>query len=107
MSKLQADPRLYEAWDKFEKRHKESLLLFGKDITQQEVADLSQALVTAEKASTGRNRKKDEELVLVPRGLLKYLTSEAYQYAFYRETHYVDLSNYGEEENKNEGQRVF
>ena len=97
MSKLQADPRLYEAWDKFEKRHRESLLLFGKDITQQETAELAQALVTAQKASTGRNRKRDEELVLVPRGLLKYLTSEAYQYAFYRENHYIDLSSYGEE----------
>ena len=100
MSKLQADPRLYAAWDKFEKRHEESRLLFGKEITQHEVYELSEALRTAEKAATGRSRKRDEELVLVPRAILRYLTTEAYQYAYYREKNYIDLSHYGEEETK-------
>lgn len=98
MSKLQADTRLYEAWDKFEKRHRESLLLFGKEITQHEVYELSEALRTAEKAATGRSRKRDEELVLVPRAIIRYLTTEVYQYAYYRERNYIDLSKYGEEE---------
>ena len=103
MNRPKADQKVYEAWDKFEKRHEESRLLFGKEITQHEIYELTEALTTAEKAATGRNRKRDEELVLVPRGLLRYLCMEAHQFAFYREQHYIDLSNYGEEEKTDEG----
>ena len=98
MKKADFDSRIYDAWDplkikldeyeaknreriKYFKKHGEltmEMVLFPpKEPNSKDAAELLSVLDLLPKAKSGRNRKKEEELVLVPRGVLKYLVKEA------------------------------
>ncbi len=85
MKKPEADKALYEAWETRESRieARKKASIFG--ITSEkwdDVYPLTVALRSASKVASGRSRRRDEDLVVVPRFMLNYLTDALLAYAY-------------------------
>lgn len=81
-SKAQASPEIYQKWDEMQKKwdyRKKTTLRGTLFPLWDEAYPLIAAVDRATKLCTGRNRKRDEELVAVPRFILKFLTDHALQ----------------------------
>ncbi len=71
----------YKAWNKRVQKHMKEMpnilsydILFPpKPVTYKDAHKLFTTLSMLPKALSGRNRKRDEELVLVPRGVMRYI----------------------------------
>lgn len=75
MKKPEVNPKIYEAWDTMQKRieDRKKASLFGIGMEQwDDVYPLTSEILHSPKM-TGRSRKADEDLILVPRFVLKYL----------------------------------
>ena len=75
MKKPEVNPKIYEAWDnknrRIEERKRQSI--FGVALEQwDDVYQVTEAVLHGQKM-TGRSRKMDEDLILVPRFVLKWL----------------------------------
>lgn len=73
---LQVSPEIYQKYDEMkasiERRKKESM--FGVAVEKwDEVYPLIAAIDRAPKAAAGRTRKRNEELIVLPRFIVKYL----------------------------------
>ncbi len=83
--KLQASPEIYQKYDEmkasFELRQKASLFGVASE-KWDEVYPLIAAIERSPRAAAGRNRKRDEELVVLPRFILKYLTDKALEQVY-------------------------
>ncbi len=78
--KLQASPEVYQKYDEmksgFERRQKASMFGIASE-KWDEVYPLIAAIERSPRAAAGRNRKRDEELIVLPRFIVKYLTDKA------------------------------
>lgn len=91
MKKAEVNPEIYREWDRMQeqmtKRYQRSMFPAGCMFPMwDEAYPLVAAIDNAPKISTGRNRKRDEELVVVPRFVLKFLTEHALQLIFNRDS---------------------
>lgn len=80
MKKPEVSPDIYKAWDmmqfKMEERKKRSMFPAGSVFPKWEEAYPLAEAVRLAHGVTGRDRKQSEQLVLVPRFVLKFLTDE-------------------------------
>ena len=86
MKKPEVSQKIYEEWDKLKAKIDKSkkVVLFGDIIGFDDVYPLTRAVLEAPKV-TGRSRKREDDLILVPRSVLKYLTDEAIMCAYQRD----------------------
>lgn len=85
MKKPEASPEIYKKFDemnaRLEERKRNSVFGFASR-RWDDVYPLCAAVNRAPKAFTGRSRKRDEDLVLVPRFILDFLTDETLAYVY-------------------------
>lgn len=84
MNKPEVNPEIYKAWDNMqammEERRKSSLFPSGTVFPKWNEAYPLMEAVRHSKGTTGRNRKQEEQLVLVPRFVLKFLLNQTLTY---------------------------
>lgn len=84
MKKPEVNKKIYEEWDRLKARIDEKKVLFSRPIGFRDVYPLTSAIMESPKI-TGRSRKQDDDLILVPRSVLRFLTDEALLCAYQRD----------------------
>ena len=84
-NRLTASPAIYQKYDEMvamrEQRRQASM--FGIALEKwDEVYPLIAAVNSAPKAATGRSRKRDEDLIVLPRFVVKYLADGAISHVY-------------------------
>lgn len=114
MSKIQPRAEIYAEWDrmheKMEERKKNSFFGLAGYPRWNEAWPLMHEIEMSPRAATGRNRKRDEELIILPRFIAKFLVDLALQLIYSNDPEkrceYEDpAGNHGQSETDGSGER--